>query len=209
MGVIKYRETHSTTTDANGMFSVNVGQGTPVSGTFAGINWNTNAKFMQVELDPAGGSSYVDMGTQQMMSVPYSLNGLPSGIGGDNLLHITPGPGVAITSGSTGYIISASATSADDLQDVTTRGNETSQSIIISNDLFITGSDNGIRISGPSGHLVLTSSNLILTGSSYLVLQNWEFLEFGSDFDAEQAGVPSGGIYRNGNFLMIRTGSAN
>jgi hypothetical protein len=56
------------------MFSLNVGQGTVVSGTFAGINWGVNSKFMQMEMDPAGGSSYIDMGTQQMMSVPYSLN---------------------------------------------------------------------------------------------------------------------------------------
>ena len=73
-GAIKYRETFSVTTTAQGMFSVNVGQGTVVTGTFAGINWGTNAKFMQVEMDPAGGSSYIDMGTQQMMSVPYALN---------------------------------------------------------------------------------------------------------------------------------------
>jgi uncharacterized protein YjdB len=72
-GAIKYRETHSVTTSAQGMFSLNVGQGSPVAGTFSGINWGMNAKFMQVELDTAGGSSYVDMGTQQMMSVPYSL----------------------------------------------------------------------------------------------------------------------------------------
>jgi hypothetical protein len=73
-GIIKYRETHSTTTDANGMFSLTIGQGTPLTGTFSSIKWGTNAKFMQVELDPAGGSSYTDMGTQQMMSVPYALN---------------------------------------------------------------------------------------------------------------------------------------
>ena len=73
-GAIKYRETHSVTTTAQGMFSVNVGQGTVVSGTFAGINWATNAKFLQVEMDPAGGSSYIELGTQQMMSVPYALN---------------------------------------------------------------------------------------------------------------------------------------
>lgn len=73
-GTIKYRETFSVTTTAQGMFSVNVGQGTPVTGTFAGINWGTNAKFMQVEMDPAGATSYVDMGTTQMMSVPYSLS---------------------------------------------------------------------------------------------------------------------------------------
>jgi hypothetical protein len=73
-GAIKYRETFSVTTTAQGMFSVNVGQGTVVSGTFAGINWGTNAKFMQVEMDPAGGASYIDMGTTQLMSVPYALN---------------------------------------------------------------------------------------------------------------------------------------
>jgi hypothetical protein len=73
-GIIKYQETHSVTTTAQGMFSVNVGQGTVVAGTFAGINWGTNAKYMQVELDPAGGSTYLDIGTQQMMSVPYALS---------------------------------------------------------------------------------------------------------------------------------------
>lgn len=71
-GAIKYRETFSVTTTAQGMFNVNVGQGTPVIGTFSGINWGTNTKFMKVEMDPAGGSSYIDMGTTQMMSVPYS-----------------------------------------------------------------------------------------------------------------------------------------
>jgi hypothetical protein len=73
-GAIKYRETFSVTTTAQGMFSVNVGQGTVVSGSFAGINWGTNAKFMQVEMDPAGGASYIDMGTNQLLSVPYALN---------------------------------------------------------------------------------------------------------------------------------------
>ncbi len=72
-GAIKYRETHSITTTAQGLFSVNVGQGTPVTGTFSSINWGTNTKYMQVELDPTGGSTYIDMGTQQMMSVPYAL----------------------------------------------------------------------------------------------------------------------------------------
>jgi hypothetical protein len=78
------------------MFSVKIGLGTPVSGTFASINWGTNAKFMQVELDPAGGSSFIDMGTSQLMSVPYSMhsmysmnsnNGFPTGTTGDVMYH--------------------------------------------------------------------------------------------------------------------------
>jgi uncharacterized protein (TIGR02145 family) len=83
-GTIRYQETHNPTTSALGLFSVNVGKGTVVSGTFSGINWGRNAKFLQVELDPAGGTSYTDLGTTQMMSVPYALfagnvNGFPAG----------------------------------------------------------------------------------------------------------------------------------
>ncbi|MCX8479537.1 MAG: hypothetical protein ORN56_07090 [Chitinophagales bacterium] len=73
-GTTVYQETHTATTNTVGLFSVNVGLGSPVIGTFAGINWGTNSKFMKVELDPIGiGSNYTDLGTQQMMSVPYAL----------------------------------------------------------------------------------------------------------------------------------------
>ena len=72
-GAIRYQETHNPTTSALGLFSVNVGMGTIVSGTFSGINWGKNAKFLQVELNTTGGTTYTDLGTTQMMSVPYAL----------------------------------------------------------------------------------------------------------------------------------------
>ncbi len=72
-GTVLYSETHAPTTSDQGSFNVNIGQGTVVTGTFAAINWGTNAKYLQVELDVAGGTSYVDMGTQQLMSVPFAL----------------------------------------------------------------------------------------------------------------------------------------
>lgn len=73
-GTTVYQETHIATTNIVGLFSLNVGLGTPVTGTFAGINWGKNFKFMRVELDETGtGSNYTDLGTQQMMSVPYAL----------------------------------------------------------------------------------------------------------------------------------------
>ncbi|MDU9792276.1 hypothetical protein, partial [Helicobacter pylori] len=50
-----------------------------MSGTFGGINWGSGSKFTQVELDPAGGFSYMDMGTTQMLSVPYALYAAQSG----------------------------------------------------------------------------------------------------------------------------------
>ena len=72
-GTTVFQETQSVTTNLLGLFSVNIGQGTPVSGNFTTINWGTGAKFTQVEMDATGGNSYIDMGTQQMMSVPFAL----------------------------------------------------------------------------------------------------------------------------------------
>ena len=73
-GTVVYKETHSTTTNALGMMNLNVGLGTPITGTLAGVNWGTNAKFLQVEIDNTNtGNNYVIIGVQQLMSVPYSL----------------------------------------------------------------------------------------------------------------------------------------
>ena len=68
-----YQETHIVNTNEFGLFNVNVGQGNVLSGSFNAIPWGIGSKFLQVELDVSGGSNYVNMGTQQLMSVPYAL----------------------------------------------------------------------------------------------------------------------------------------
>ncbi|MCB9227651.1 MAG: YXWGXW repeat-containing protein [Chitinophagales bacterium] len=72
-GTVVYSETHTKTTNAQGLFNLNIGQGTPISGTFSGIDWGTNSKFLKVEVDPTGGTSYTNVGVNQLMSVPYAL----------------------------------------------------------------------------------------------------------------------------------------
>jgi hypothetical protein len=79
LGTIVYQETHTTTTSNLGMVTVAIGQGTPSIATFSSINWGSGAKFMQVELDASGGNNYIDLGTQQMMSVPYALYAASAG----------------------------------------------------------------------------------------------------------------------------------
>ena len=73
-GTIVYQETQTATTNSLGLFTLNIGQGTAVTGTLSGINWSSGSKFVQVEFDPAGGTNYTDMGTTQLMSVPYALS---------------------------------------------------------------------------------------------------------------------------------------
>ena len=70
-GTVVYEENHTATTNAQGLISLNVGNGVVVSGTFSGINWGAGSKFLHVLMN--AGSGVVDLGTQQMMSVPYAL----------------------------------------------------------------------------------------------------------------------------------------
>ncbi len=68
-----FTETHAKTTDASGLISIQIGMGTLVSGVFSNINWGNLAHFIKLEADFNGGSNYVVLGTQELMSVPYAL----------------------------------------------------------------------------------------------------------------------------------------
>lgn len=68
-----YSETHAKTTDASGLISLQIGNGTVLSGVFSAILWGNAAYFIKLEADFNGGSNYVLLGTQELMSVPYAL----------------------------------------------------------------------------------------------------------------------------------------
>jgi len=72
-GTQVYSETHSSTTDAIGLVSLQIGSGTALSGAFATINWGNAAHFIKLEADFNGGNTYVTLGTQELMSVPYAM----------------------------------------------------------------------------------------------------------------------------------------
>ncbi|MCI9845063.1 hypothetical protein [Flavobacterium pectinovorum] len=72
-GTASYVETQTTTTNNNGLATIEIGGGTPVNGTFAGINWGAGSHFIKTEIDPTGGSNYTISGTSQLLSVPYAL----------------------------------------------------------------------------------------------------------------------------------------
>ncbi|MDP4815955.1 MAG: hypothetical protein NWR79_15920, partial [Saprospiraceae bacterium] len=72
-GTSIYSETHTKTTDAGGLMSLQIGSGTVLSGVFGDINWGSSAHFIKLEADFSGGSNFVVLGTQELMSVPYAL----------------------------------------------------------------------------------------------------------------------------------------
>lgn len=75
-GSVLYQETQSQTTNQFGLFTAAVGSGSPSVGSplFTAINWGGTSTYLQVELDVTGaGTAFVDMGTSQLLSVPYAL----------------------------------------------------------------------------------------------------------------------------------------
>jgi len=73
-GTLQYREQHTVTTNGFGLFSLKIGEGTTVSGAFANIDWGADDHFIEVEIDPAGGTSYTSLTNTQLVSVPYALH---------------------------------------------------------------------------------------------------------------------------------------
>ena len=72
-GTPVYVETHSPSTNINGLVSIEIGSGTVVSGIFNNIDWGNGPFFIKTETDPTGGTSYTITGTSQLLSVPYAL----------------------------------------------------------------------------------------------------------------------------------------
>lgn len=82
-GTEVYRETHDRMTNANGLLSIQIGNGSVQSGSIENIDWSSGPYFILTEVDPDGGTNYSIMGASQLLSVPYAMYASESG---------TPGP---------------------------------------------------------------------------------------------------------------------
>jgi hypothetical protein len=98
---IVFQESHSVTTNAFGLFNLVIGSGTQLSTNgFSAISWATSAYYLKVEVD--AGSGFTDMGTTQLMSVPYALYAAASAGGPTGPMGPTGPQGTAGTNGTNG-----------------------------------------------------------------------------------------------------------
>ena len=78
-GTQQWVEVHSSvTTDEFGLFTIEIGEGDPISGAvtdFSEIQWGTAKHFLRIEmsLDAQACSNFILVGTNQLLSVPYAL----------------------------------------------------------------------------------------------------------------------------------------
>ena len=100
-GNISYREIDSVVTTPGGIITVVIGAGNIVQGNLGVLTWAEGNKYLQMEMDATGGSNYVDMGTTQLISVPFAQCANTAGsliltsdsaeITGNNTVVVTPG----------------------------------------------------------------------------------------------------------------------
>ena len=72
-----YSELHYISTDDLGVVHLSIGSGSAEAGTFNQIDWSLGDYHMGIEINT--GSGFIDMGTTQLMSVPFALYALNSG----------------------------------------------------------------------------------------------------------------------------------
>ena len=83
LGAERYVELHNPTTDAAGLFTITVGQGTSLVNTTMemAVDWADGPWFIKTQVDPDGGQNFTLVTTQQLMSVPYALYAANAGGG--------------------------------------------------------------------------------------------------------------------------------
>jgi len=84
-GTSVYSETHNTSTNPNGLVTIEIGGGVNQSGALLSVDWSNGPFFLKTETDPQGGNNFTITSTSQLLSVPYAFyagksgNGMPSG----------------------------------------------------------------------------------------------------------------------------------
>ncbi|RXG12878.1 hypothetical protein DSM03_10823 [Leeuwenhoekiella aestuarii] len=68
-----YQETHYTTTNENGLVTLEIGTGTISWGGFDTIDWGADSHFIKTQIDPTGTGNYTLTGVTELLSVPYAL----------------------------------------------------------------------------------------------------------------------------------------
>lgn len=187
-GTVLYTETHTKTTNAQGLFNLVIGQGNTTFGVFSGLNWKTNAKFLKVEMDAAGGSNYALVGTTQLLTVPYAMAA--------ESLILSPGEGLTLTSpNGTPYTLSVNDAGQLSLPTSSAAGT-------FPTNLYAYGTFNSFDANSA---LLMTHTG----GGGSVVHYGYKYLTSGSQLKFLSANSASGTVYGEGTPNLVTANGTN
>ncbi|MBS1614202.1 MAG: collagen-like protein [Bacteroidetes bacterium] len=131
-GPTVFAEVQTVVPNQFGLVTASVGA---VNNNLATVNWGGGAKHLQVEVDITGGNNFTDMGTTQLLSVPYALYAANSAPGPQGPQGVTGPQGIAGAAGAAGAPGAQGPTGATGAQGV--QG--------------ATGNDGAVGATGPTG----------------------------------------------------------
>ncbi|OFY94757.1 MAG: hypothetical protein A3K10_10215, partial [Bacteroidetes bacterium RIFCSPLOWO2_12_FULL_31_6] len=110
LGTIVYNETHVSTTNQFGLFNLEIGGGTPITGSFASINWSTGLYYLRVTVNGDV------MPSTQLLSVPFALHAstASNGTPGHNSLSDSLAEPAGTNCANGGYLITMGTDLNDD-----------------------------------------------------------------------------------------------
>jgi hypothetical protein len=170
-GTVVFTEPHSVTTNSFGIFNLLIGSQN-ASG-FSAINWGQGPYYLEVSIDPNGGTSYTSITNQIFASVPYALFAKDAAnvkeyVAGSNISISAPSSGNTYTINSLGSSSSnATITLAPNSHQVTSNGNL--HQLTIASPSFA-NSTNAVSMTGAFPNYVLNYQypTLSVSGNSIL-----------------------------------------
>ncbi|HET6244413.1 MAG TPA: calcium-binding protein [Bacteroidia bacterium] len=96
---VAYLESHQIITNQFGLFNIVIGNGTSTIGNIQSIAWASNSHFLEVSIDPLGGTNYISMGITQFQAVPYAFH---AGTAQSGVAGATGATGLNGTNGNNG-----------------------------------------------------------------------------------------------------------
>jgi hypothetical protein len=77
----RFVEDHEVSTNSFGLYTLKIGAGKGIQGSMQDIAWSNGEVYMDVQIDPEGGTKFVSAGTSQLLSVPFALYAAKTGDG--------------------------------------------------------------------------------------------------------------------------------
>jgi len=183
-GTQQYRERHNITTNDYGLYSVAIGTGTVEIGTMSAVTWGTGAKYLQVQIDPNGGTSYTNLGTKRILSAPYALSAA----------------NVELVKNSAGFIVQK------DIADKITIGSSTAQG---GNKLHVTSSTAVTELVDFKATTMNSGNDILNLEAPATPVANTQFIEATQGTNVKFKVDVTGDVTAEGEIRREQTGAAN